>query len=102
MAEFVGKMQMQFKKSSSDFATWIVKFVSGGFLALTLSLIIQEIMGKADGEAPLSFLFMIVAFTAVFLRIAKKWNLFAVLVFDLVCILIGMVLCLYIMVAPNA
>lgn len=102
MAEFVGKMQMQFKKSSSDLATWVVKFISGTFLALTLSLIIQEIMGKADGEAPLSFLFMIVAFTGVFLRIAKKWNLFAVLVFDLVCILIGMVLCLYIMVAPNA
>ena len=59
-------------------------------------------MGKADGEATLSFLFMIVAFMAIFLRIAKKWNLVAVLIFDLICILVGMVLSLYIMVAPNA
>lgn len=102
MSEFVGKMQMQFKKSSTDLATWVVKFISGSFLALTLSLIVQEIMGKPEGQAPVSFIFTIVAFTAIFLRIAKKWNLFAVLVFDLVCILIGMVLCLYIMVAPNA
>lgn len=102
MSEFVGKMQMQLKKSSGDLATWVVKIISGGFLALTLSLIIQEIMGKADGEAPISFLFTIVAFTAIFLRIAKKWSLFGVLVFDLVCILVGMMLCLYIMVAPNA
>ncbi len=102
MSEFVGKVGMQLKNSSSDLVTWAVKFVSGAFLALTLSLIVQEIMGKADGEAPISFLFMIVAFAAIFLRIAKNWNLIAVLIFDLVCILVGMVLCLYIMVAPNA
>lgn len=102
MGEFAGRMQMQLKKSSGDLITWAAKFISGAFLALTLALIIQEIRGIPEGEAPISFLFMIVAFTGVFLRIAKKWNLFAVLVFDLVCILIGMVLCLYIMVAPNA
>lgn len=102
MGEFAGKMQMQFKKTSSDLVTWGVKLVSGSFLALTLALIIQEMMGKPEGEAPVSFIFTIVAFTAIFLRIAKKWNLFAVLVFDLVCILIGMVLVLYITVAPNA
>lgn len=102
MSELVGKVGMQFKKSSSDLLTWAVKIVSGTFLALTLALIVQEIMGKAEGESPVSFLFMIVAFAAIFLRVAKKWNLVAVLIFDLVCILIGMVLCLYIMVAPNA
>ena len=102
MGEFAGKMQMQFKKSSSDLLTWAVKFISGAFLSLTLSLIIQEIMGKSEGEAPVSFIFTFVAFTAIFLRIAKKWSLVAVLIFDLVCILIGMVLCLYIMRAPFA
>lgn len=102
MSEFAGRMQMQIKKSSSDVATWAVKIASGAFLALTLALIIQEIMGKTDGQAPVSFIFMIVAFTAIFLRIAKNWNLVAVLIFDLVCVLVGMVLCLYIMVAPNA
>ncbi len=102
MSELVGKVGMQFKKSSSDLGTWVVKFISGAFLALTLSLVVQEIMGKADGQATLSFIFMIVAFMAIFLRISKKWNLVAVLIFDLICILLGMVLTLYIMVAPNA
>lgn len=102
MSEFVGKVGMQFKKSSSDLLTWVVKFVSGAVLALTLSLVVQEIMGKSEGQAPLSFIFMIVAFLAIFLRVSKKWNLAGVLIFDLVCILLGMVLSLYIMMAPNA
>jgi hypothetical protein len=102
MGELVQKMQTNIKQSSTDIFVWLLKIISGAVLALTVSLIIQEIMGKKEGEAPLSFLFMILVFTAIFLRVAKKWNMIAVLVFDLVCVLVGMVLCLYIMVAPGA
>jgi hypothetical protein len=102
MGEFAQKVQVQFKKTSGDLVTFFVKLISGVMLSLTIALVIQEIMGKKDGEDMLSFLFVIVVFSAVFLRIAKNWSMTAVLIFDLICILIGMVLRLYIMVAPGA
>lgn len=102
MGEMVGKMQDQIKKTSSDLALFSLKLFSGLILGLTFALIMQEVLGKADGENLIAFFFVIVVTASVFLRIAKEWGLTAVLIFDLVCVLIGMVLRLYIMVAPGA
>lgn len=102
MGEMVDKMQARLKQSSGDMIAFLIKVVSGFFLALTLALIIHEVLGKKEGEGALSFTFMLVVFTGVFLRVAKKWSLTAVLVFDLLCILVGIILRLYIMVAPGA
>lgn len=101
MGQLVDKMQMRFKKGSSDAFTFLLKLLSGLFLGLTFALVVHEIMGKKEGEALLSFLFMITIVTGVFLRVSKKWNLTGVLIFDLICVLVGMVLKLYIMVAPG-
>ena len=101
MEEMVGKMQSHLKKTSSDLLLFVFKLVSGGILGLTLALIMQEVLGKAEGENLLAFFFVIIVTTSVFLRIAKAWGLTAILIFDLVCVLIGMVLRLYIMVAPG-
>jgi hypothetical protein len=101
MNELTGKMQDRFKQSSTDIMGFALKLVSCLVLSLTLALIVHEVLGKKEGEATLSFFFMIVVFTAVFMRVAKKWSLTGVLIFDLVCILIGIVLKLYIMVAPG-
>ncbi len=102
MSEMVGKMQARLKQSSGDIFTFLLKAVSGLVLALTFALIIHEVLGKRDGEGLMSFVFLIVVFTSVFLRLAKKWSLITVLVFDLVCILVGIILRLYIMVAPGS
>ena len=102
MSELVGRMQSQFKKTSSDFALFTVKLISGAILGLTFALIMQEMLGKAEGENLIAFFLVIVVTTGVFLRIAKAWGLTAILVFDLICVLMGMVLRLYIMVAPDA
>ena len=102
MSEFVQKVQGGIKTASSDILLWAMKLVSGATLSLTLALIIQTLMGYKEAQAPFSFIFMIVAFTAIFLRLARKWSGVTVLVFDLICVLIGMILCLYIQVAPGA
>ncbi len=102
MSELVGKMQTQIKKTSSDLLLFSVKLFSGLVLGLTFGLIMQEILGKADGENLLGFLFVIIVTTGAFLRIAKAWGMTTLLVFDLICVLIGMVLKYYIMVAPGA
>ncbi len=102
MSELVGKMQTQFRKTSNDAALFGLKFVSGGILGLTLALIMQEILEKPEGENLLAFFFVIVVTTAAFVRVAKSWGYTAILVFDLICVLLGLVLRLYIMVAPGA
>jgi hypothetical protein len=102
MSEFVGKMQAGLKKTSSDILLFSVKLVSGAILGLTFGLIMQEILGKADNENLFGFLFVVVVTTGAFLRISKAWGFTAVMIFDLVCVLLGICLRLYIMVAPGA
>ena len=102
MSELMGKMHSQLKKTSSDVLLFAIKLISGTVLGLTFGLIMQEVLGKADNENLLAFFFVIVVTTVAFLRIAKNWGLAAILIFDLVCVLVGMVLKLYIMVAPGA
>lgn len=102
MSELVDKMQYRLKKSSGDIFNFMVKLTTGLVLGLTLALIIHEMIGKKDGEGMLSFTFIIAVTTMGFLRVAKKWSIVSVLVFDLVCILIGIILKFYIMVAPGA
>lgn len=102
MSELVGRMQSGLKKTSSDVGLFSLKLLSGAVLGLTFGLVMQEIMGKADNENLIAFFFVIVVTTAAFLKITKPWGLTATLVFDLICVLAGMVLRLYIMVAPDA
>lgn len=102
MSELVGRMQSGLKKTSGDVGLFALKLLSGAMLGLTFGLVMQEIMGAAEGENLIAFFFIIVVSTAAFLRIAKTWGLTATLVFDLICVLLGMVLRLYIMVAPDA
>ncbi len=102
MSEFVGKMQSGFKNTSSQVGLFTLKLVSGAILGLTFALIMQEVMGKAENENLIAFFFVVIVTAGAFLRIAKSWGLTAILIFDLICVLLGMVLRMYIMVAPNA
>lgn len=102
MSEMVGRMQTQFKKTSGDLFLFGLKLVSGAVLGLTFALIMQVMLGHAEGENMIAFVFVMTVITAAFLRLAKTWSLTVVLVFDLICILVGMLLRLYILVAPEA
>ena len=102
MGELAERMQFQLKKSSKDLVTLLLKVFSGLVLGLTFSLILVEALGRPEKETDLTFLFVLVMFAGVFLRVAKKWTLAGILVFDLVCILIGIVLRMYILIAPGA
>lgn len=102
MSEMVDRMQTQFKKTSSDLALFSIKLVSGFVLGLTFGLITQVALGGGEGENLLAFIFVLIATIGVFMRLAKTWGLTVILVFDLICILVGMLLKLYIMVAPEA
>lgn len=101
MSEFAGRMQQGLKQTSTDFALVALKLVSGSVVGFTLALIVQEILGQPP-EMTLAFIFTFSVTLAVFWRLTRSWGLSTVLVFDLIAVLTGLLLRLYVMVAPNA
>lgn len=73
------------------------RLVSGIVLGLTFALIGDQILDYGT----LAFLFVIVAVSTAFMKISRGWRVVGVLVFDLVCVLVGMLLRLYILIAPG-
>lgn len=100
MAEFVNRMQQGLKQTSTDFALLTIKLVSGGAIGFTLALIVQEFLGQPS-ELTLAFLFTFFITIGAFWRLSRSWGLSAVLVFDLIAVLTGLLLRLYVMIAPN-
>lgn len=98
MANIMHNVQTKIKTSSSSLFTFIMKVVSGLLLGLTIALIFQEIIGYST----LSFSLIASVIFLGFLRAARNWSLVSVLIFDLVCVLIGLLLRMYILVAPGA
>ena len=101
MAEFVGRMQQGLKQTSTDFALLAIKLVSGAAIGFTLALVVQEILGQPS-ELTLAFVFTFFIAIGVFWRLTRSWGLSAVLVFDLIAVLVGLSLRLYVMIAPNS
>ena len=101
MSQFADRMQHGLKQNSTDFALLALKLASGAVIGFTLALIVQEILGQGD-EMTLAFIFSFAVTLAVFWRLTRSWSLSTVLVFDLIAVLTGLLLRLYVMIAPNA
>ncbi len=91
------KVQLHLKKSSTGAFLFLVRMISGMILGLTFALVGEEIFGYGT----FAFLFVIVVLTSLVLRFSRNWGFVGILVFDLVCVLIGMLLRLYIVMAPG-
>lgn len=98
MGQMFEDIQYKLKTSSSSLMLFFFKLVSGLALGLTVALIGQEIINYGN----FSFTFVIVATTGAFFRVSKKWQFVGVAVFDLICVLIGLLLRMYILVAPGS
>lgn len=97
MAQLVEIFQQKIRSSSSGFVLGLLRLGSGAILGLTFALVGDEIVKYGV----LSFLFVIVSVTYAFMKLSKSWRIGGVLVFDLVCVLMGMLLRLYILMAPG-
>lgn len=97
MDYLVNNMQSRMKSSSIGILTTIFKLFSGFILGLTFALIGQVMVNYGD----LAFFMVIVVFAGVFMKISKNWRFFGVLLFDLFCVLVGMLLRMYILIAPG-
>ena len=98
MGQFIGVMQKKVKSSSQGALLFAIKLASGMILGLTLALIGEEMIGYGT----VGFMFVIVVFTLMFMHKARRWGYGATLIFDLVCVLIGLLLRMYILIAPGA
>jgi hypothetical protein len=98
MGQFIENIQGKIKTGSTHFGLLIFRLFIGYVVGLTAALIAQKLIGFSD----FSFYFFIVASIMVFLRISREWSFGGVLVFSLVCILLGLLLRMYIHVAPGA
>jgi hypothetical protein len=97
MAKFIDSLQDKVKTTSNTAALFTVRMISGLFVGLTLALIGEEIVGYGV----FSFVLIIVVMTGVVLRISKGWSWMHLLIFNLICILSGLILRMYILIAPG-
>ena len=98
MAQLSSNFQSKLKSSSAGFATWLLKVFSGFVLGLTLALMGEEVFSYGN----FSFILVISVTVLIFLRLTKLWRWIPVVVFDLVMVLIGLLLRMYILIAPGA
>ncbi|KYG60760.1 hypothetical protein [Bdellovibrio bacteriovorus] len=84
------------KSSTLSFFHFTLRFITGILLGLVLGLIGQELMGYGT----FALIFVMVVVTAVILKLQSSWSFGQILIFDLICVLVGMLLRMYILVAP--
>lgn len=96
VSQMAGKVQDGVKDTSISLLSITLKLVTSFFIALTLALIGQEMMGYGI----LALVFMMVVSGGLFMKLMLHWAVGAVLLFDLFCVLVALLLRLYIQVAP--
>ena len=98
MSTMASNVQEKLKNSSNSILLLVYKVFTGLVLGLTLSLIGQEIFAYST----FLFIFVILVIMGLFLKKAKRWSWIAISVFNLVCVLVGLLLRMYILIAPGA
>lgn len=97
MSEIVGALNQKIKNTSTSIGLIALRVISGGVLGLTIALIGEEIFSYQS----FSFIFVLLTVLGGFMKLTTGWKYTGVIVFDLFCILLGMLLRLYIIAAPG-
>jgi len=93
---FSSDLQVGAKNASHSLAHKALRLISGFFIGLVISLIIQEFTQSGT----FMLLFLTLMFTAAIYKGLSRMAMVHILIFDLICYLIGVILKLYIMKAP--
>lgn len=98
MGSLISNVQDRFKTSTNMVALFGFRLLTGLFLGLTLALVGQEIVQYEV----FSFVLVTVIVTAMILRVTRAWSWTHLFIFNLICVLIGLLLRMYILIAPGA
>ncbi|MFZ4405418.1 MAG: hypothetical protein ACOYOK_15075 [Pseudobdellovibrionaceae bacterium] len=92
----VNKVQDGLKSSSMAILNVFLRLITGFFLGFVLALIGQEIMGYGTW----SLLFLTLIVMSIVVKGMAQWGIAKILIFDLICVLVGKLLSMYILIAP--
>jgi hypothetical protein len=98
MGEVISKIQFQVKKKSSDMGTYIFRVLTGGWIGMVFAHFFQILFEFEN----FLFLFVIVIMTGAVVRITRGWGFFSVILLNVFCILLGVLLQMYVQIAPGA
>ena len=94
--KIASQVQEGVKKSTTSFAGLLLKAFTSLLLAYTMALVMQQMMTFGD----FAFSFIIVVVFTLFMRILWNWSILQVMLFDLICVLLGLLLRMYVLMAP--
>lgn len=98
MGEMINKVQFRMKKTSGDMGTYLLRVATGGWIGMVFAHLFQMIFAFEN----FLFFFVIVLMTGTIVRITRGWGFFSIIILNLFCILVGILLQMYIKVAPGA
>lgn len=98
MGNLIANVQDRFRITTNTLALITFRLLTGFFLGLTLALIGQEIIQYGV----LSFVLVTVVVVATLFKLTKSWTWMHLFIFNLICVLIGLLLRMYILIAPGA
>ena len=98
MNKYVVVMQNNLKKSSGSIFNFLFRILTGGMIGLTFALIGQEMAQYGN----FLFVFVMMMTTSVFMVVSRSWSTMVVFIFNLFCILTGLLLRMYALMAPGA
>jgi hypothetical protein len=85
------------KKATYGLSHILLRLISGFFIGAVLALIFQELFSLG--------MFMLIFLTTLFLaliyKVLAQRTVFQIIIFDFICVLIGSLLRMYILMAPN-
>lgn len=96
MARVSQQMQDNVRMTFGGLMGWMLKVVSALALAFTVSIITREILQSGL----LAQLFVMIVITGIIIKLIQKWTVLNVLAFDLLWVLVGLGLKMYILLAP--
>jgi hypothetical protein len=97
MGNMISNVQDRIKTTSNAFALLAFKAITGLFLGLTIALIVEQIVDYGW----FSFILVVMVVTGSLLKISKNWTWMHIMIFNLICVLIGLLLRMYILIAPG-
>lgn len=84
------------KSSTLTFFHICLRLITGSLVGLTLALIGQELIGYGT----FALIFATIVVLAVVAKILARWSFGQIFIFDLIVVLVGMLLRMYILIAP--
>lgn len=96
LKDMTAQAQYGAQKSSASLMHIILRLLSGFFIGFVLALILQEIFQTGT----LILIFFTVLFIGIIYKGLSRFSLGQIIIFDLVCVLVGALLRMYVMLAP--